>query len=324
MVRRFLGNTRRYILNSLNKPAIVLLYHRVTHLEKDPQLLAVCPDNFYDQIDLLKNNYSLLEIDEFSELFVRQKKMPPNPVIITFDDGYADNFHEALPILESLNSQALFYITTSNLGTPYELWWDELERILLDDHHLPDFAEIKFKKESIKFSLLTATDRLNSYHSLHPYLKYSTPQERSDLIDQLRSSANLTDKGRESHRLMAIDEVRQLGSSRSAIIGAHTHNHPALSVLSYDQQKSEIAQSKLILENIVQKQVTHFSYPYGSKKDYNADSVQISRETGFKIVCSNYYGHVHSWTHPLQIPRILVRDWDKKTFSEHVAKFFRN
>src|SRR5882724_181949 len=103
MLRRSAGASRRYLLNLLDNPAVILLYHRVTYLQTDPQLLSVTPENFYDQVTLLKNKYALLQIEEFFDMLVHRKKIPKNAVILTFDDGYADNCLEALPILESLN-----------------------------------------------------------------------------------------------------------------------------------------------------------------------------------------------------------------------------
>lgn len=311
------------MLNRIDRPALLLLYHRVTNLGLDPQSLSVKPDHFYEQIDFLKKNYSLLTVEEFCECFTRRKKLPPKSVVLTFDDGYADNYHEALPILESLKAQALFYITTSNLDTDKELWWDELERILLGPHSLPDSIETLNAGETLRFPTSSSAERSSSYNSLHPYLKYAHPEERNKMLELLRESAGIGPNGRETHRLMTTEELRHLSNSHGAVIGAHTINHPSLSVLSYKQQWQEIAESKRILETMLNNNILHFSYPYGSKKDYNADTVEICRQLGFKMVCSNYFGQVHSWTNRFEIPRVLVRDWNGQLFSEYMTKFFK-
>ena len=111
----------------------VFIYHRVTELKIDTHQLAVSPVNFNEQVSHLKKNYNLVAADEFVNLLQTKKKFPKRTALLTFDDGYADNYLEALPILEDNNAQAIFYITTSNLNTDKELWWDELERILLKD-----------------------------------------------------------------------------------------------------------------------------------------------------------------------------------------------
>src|SRR3989442_764622 len=110
---------------------VVLLYHRVANLETDPQLLAVSPDNFDAHLAALKNNFNPLTVAQFEGLIASGKTFPPRSVLITFDDGYADNYQNALPMLEKHDLQALFYICTGNLGTDREFWWDEAERLLL-------------------------------------------------------------------------------------------------------------------------------------------------------------------------------------------------
>jgi peptidoglycan/xylan/chitin deacetylase (PgdA/CDA1 family) len=322
-VKKFLAPAKRYILNRIDDPSIVLLYHRVTDLAIDPQMLCVKPDHFYEHIHFLKKNYSLLGIEEFSYNITKGKKMPPKSVMLTFDDGYADNYYEALPILESLDAQALFYITTSNLNTDYELWWDELERILLGDYVLPDYIKTSNGRQILRLPTSNITERLASYHSLHPYCKYSTPAKRNRIVENLRESAGISAVGRKSHRLMTIVELKHLSESPASVIGAHTLNHPALSVLSYEQQQEEISQSKIFLENLLEYPIQHFSYPYGSKKDYNKKSIRICHEAGFKMVCSNYYGQVHSWTNCFELPRILIRDWTKQIFSQYMTKIFQ-
>jgi len=323
MVKNFLGASKRYVLNRVDDPAIVLLYHRVTDLAIDPQMLSVKPDNFYEQVNLLKKNYSLLGIEEFSYYITKGKKMPSRAVMLTFDDGYADNYHEALPILESLDAEALFYITTSNINTDYELWWDELERILLGDYVLPDYIETSNGRHILRLPTSNTPERLSSYHSLHPCCKYSTPAERNRVLENLRESAGISAEGRKSHRLMTIEELKHLSESPASVIGAHTLNHPALSVLSYEQQVEEINQSKIFLESVLEYPIEHFSYPYGNKKDYNKKSMRICRETGFKMVCSNYYGQVRSRTNCFELPRILIRDWNKETFGQYMTKTFQ-
>jgi peptidoglycan/xylan/chitin deacetylase (PgdA/CDA1 family) len=322
MFRRLLGRSKRFFFNMLDAPAVILLYHRVTTLESDPQLLSVQPHNFFEQVSLLKKEYTLLGVEDFADLIVNRKKLPANAVLITFDDGYADNYVEALPILESLSAQALFYIATENIDTDRELWWDELERILFNaDFHLHKI-QVTNGDDKITLQSATAEDRLQSYQFLHRLLKYSLPDKRENMMAALRKQAGLSDQGRASHRIMNKHEIRELARSVAAIVGTHTHRHPALSVLTYAQQMDEIEKSKTILKEITGGTIDHFSYPYGSKKDYDENTIKICREVEFKMVCSNYYGHVHNWTDRFQLPRILVRDWNKDTFKNKIQKFF--
>jgi peptidoglycan/xylan/chitin deacetylase (PgdA/CDA1 family) len=343
MLRSLAGRTARFILNRLDSPALVLLYHRVTHLESDPQQLSVTPENFYDQVSFLKNNYALLGIEEFADLLSGRKKMPPKAAILSFDDGYADNCEEALPILESLKAQALFFITTSLLDTSHECWWDELERIFLDNRALPPFLEMQgthvltpllpppasgsslHEPGLAKLRLSTANnqERKYIYDTLHPLLKFTAPPERDRLIRDLQQWAGLSPEGRPTHRMMTTQQLVKMGSSPSAVIGAHTHNHPALSILPYKDQQAEISLSQQILQKALGRNIFYFAYPFGGKKDYNDASVKACLENGFTLAFSNHYGQVHSWTHPFRIPRMLIRDWNREPFSVQIEKLFK-
>jgi len=323
MFRSLLGNGRRYLFNLVDTPAVILLYHRVTRLKSDPQLLAVDPDNFYEQVRLLKRDYTLLEIDEFAEMASGHRRLPKKAVVITFDDGYVDNCVEALPILESLGAQALFFITTSNVDTPYELWWDQLERVFLLDAALPPVLGIRGHSRELRLPTVSVEDRKVSYARCHWFLKYTRPAERNEIIDNLLANAGLGKEGRPTHRMMAMAELMKMGRSGSAVIGAHTHNHPVLSLLSYAEQAEEIGKSVKILGAALDRKIEYFSYPYGMKRDANEDSMRICRENGFRIACSNHYGQVHSWTDPVRLPRVLVRNWERQAFANQLSKFFR-
>jgi peptidoglycan/xylan/chitin deacetylase (PgdA/CDA1 family) len=322
MLRRIAGTAKRYVYNMVDNPAIILLYHRVTRLDADPQELSVSPGNFFEHLDILKKKYRILEVEEFADLLIRRKKFPKRSVLLTFDDGYADNFHEALPILESHSAQALFYIATELLDTNKEFWWDELERILLGKDFSSSTLEVVVKAETFVFDVSALQQRRRAYDTLHPHLKYSAPFERDKLLDTLRTACGISAQGRPTHRVMTKEEVRKLASSSSAVIGAHTHRHPTLSVISYREQAEEIVRSRDILQQIARAKIHHFSYPFGSKKDYDHGTVKICKESEFKMVSSNYYGQVHRWSDRLQLPRILVRDWDIGVFSKQLKTFF--
>src|SRR6188474_2397677 len=100
------------LFKNLTGACSVLLYHRVCKLDHDNLLLSVTPDNFFDQVNYLKKYHRILKADEFREIVLQKKKFPPGSVLITFDDGYADNYINALPVLESLDVEAIFFIST--------------------------------------------------------------------------------------------------------------------------------------------------------------------------------------------------------------------
>jgi peptidoglycan/xylan/chitin deacetylase (PgdA/CDA1 family) len=321
-MKRTLKTLYRFTRNIIDRPAIILLYHRVFNLTSDPQQLAVSPENFNDQIRFLRSNYSLIGIEEFENNIVRGKKNPARCVVLTFDDGYADNYYDALPILERHNAQALFYIATGNLDTAREFWWDDLERIFLGDHHLPSRLQVVHQGRSIELNTSSQAERTNTYHALHPLVKALTFNDRSALMKNITDWSGLSHEGRASHRMMTTPELILTSKSPAAVIGAHTHTHSRLSVCSPEEQRMEISQSKSILENLLHKKITHFSYPFGTREDYTTETVNICRDLGFTMVCSNYHDQVHSWHSRFELPRMLVRNWALTEFKKKMHTFF--
>lgn len=320
----------RMASNIFGHPAVILLYHRVMDLSYDPQQLAVSPDYFNEQISYLKKNYHVITADEFSDHLKSKKKFPRSSVLLTFDDGYADNFQYALPILESMDAQALFFITTSFLNTGRELWWDDLERILLGSKPKPHALALHIESEKLRYDTSQEKTLWEIYDFLQKKLRLSHPDLISSVIKQLQMWAALPEDGRPSHRMMNFQELAKMGDSPAAVIGCHTHRHAAVGVLSLEEQRQEISGSKQILEDIIKKKVNYFSYPYGSRKlmgrkrYYNAESIHIVKELGFEMACANYYGQVHRWSNAYALPRMLVRNWPLEEFQGKIKQFFRS
>ncbi|MGZ3908604.1 MAG: polysaccharide deacetylase family protein [Flavisolibacter sp.] len=321
MIRSYLGNAKRYVSNLLDTAGVVLLYHRVIQLPEDPQLLAVNPDHFYQQVRYLQKDFDLLRIEDFYDCLVH-RRLPKKAVILSFDDGYADNFHQALPILESLKAQAVFYVSTAKLDSLREMWWDDLERIFLTPG-LPEALSLAIGQREYHWRTKTSAEKKGVYQQLHTHLKYSSIADREAALNQLHQWAGISESGRPDYRMMTTAEVREMSYSPSALIGAHTHNHPALSILDYEGQLAEMLGSKTILESVIHHKVEHFSYPYGTRADFNHHSMRAAREAGFKMVCANYYGQVHRWTSPLALPRVLVRDWSLEEFKLKTKRIFQ-
>jgi peptidoglycan/xylan/chitin deacetylase (PgdA/CDA1 family) len=304
------------VLNLIDPPVVILIYHRVTMLSSDPQLLAVSPDNFLNQMFYIKDNFPVLRFeDDWSNL-------KETSVVITFDDGYADNVREALPILEKVGVPATFFITTGDLGSIREFWWDELERILLIKREFPSTFELLDERFRRHWPTKSCDERSALYQEIHQLIKLVDVARREDWLIQLREWADIAEEGRITHRIMTTDELQRLALSDVATIGAHTVSHTPLAMLSSDEQQREIVESKRQLEELTGRDVTVFSYPFGGKSDYTSETVRLCRKAGFVKAASNFPGQAHRWTDPFQLPRQLVRNWNVNTFAAKMKGFF--
>ena len=318
-LKSFLRSTKRKVLtvrntafNLADRPVVVLLYHRVTTLENDPQQLSVSPENFYQQLKYIKNSYPLLRFeDDWAN--IREPS-----VVITFDDGYADNCAEALPILDSLSVPATFFVSTGNIDTQNEFWWDELERLILRNKDYP----AAFQYSHYYWPTNSYEQRIVFYKDLHPIVKMMKPAEREKLFAELVQWSQLGKDGRITHRSLTREELVALANNECVTIGAHTVSHTCLSMLSKEEQLTEIKCSKETLEKWLNIDINVFSYPFGGKKDYDKQSVEICKKIGFTKVAANFRGQAHRWTDSYQIPRQLVRNWPPKMFEQQINKFW--
>jgi peptidoglycan/xylan/chitin deacetylase (PgdA/CDA1 family) len=162
--------------------------------------------------------------------------------------------------------------------------------------------------------------RSELYEKLLPVLRRMNSSGRDKKITELAEVFN-SPNNRPSHRAMTFDELLQMSLSPSAVIGAHTHLHPSLGALNYEEQFAEIETSKRLLENLLNKKVTHFSYPFGTVLDFNNDTLEIVKKLNFELVAANIPYPANRKTNKYFFPRFLVRNWNKTEFEAQLKSF---
>jgi peptidoglycan/xylan/chitin deacetylase (PgdA/CDA1 family) len=312
----------------------VLFWHRVAHLPQDPHLLAVTAANFEEQLLALRRHYPVVSLAELAARLSRGRRPEPL-VVLTFDDGYADNAKTVLPILKRHGLPATFYLAAGFVGTTREYLQDDLERLLLFPSRLPDELRLTIGGKSYVWSLnfpvttgsmgsaidtwnitreTDPTPRHRAHREIHGLLRLSPPAERERSLDQLRSQCGDPGTARATHSAMTWDDARVMGGCELAEVGAHTVNHPWLSSLSLAEQRWEIAESKRILEDKIGQPVASFAYPYGSHESYTMETVSLVKDVGFTNACTTSRERIGYRTNPFQLPRLVVQDWDGEEF----------
>ncbi len=338
-----LKRAARRFRNRFRPTALVLLYHRIIDLPSDPQLLCVTKKHFAEHLEVLKKRANVISLKHLNQNLHNQNLIGRS-VVVTFDDGYADNFHNAKPLLEQFDIPATVFVASGYLENQSGFWWDELDRLLLEPGTLPNSLRLSINGNEQKWELKNwssyseadyqryqpwnvldkndPTSRQSIYRSLHLFLRPFSDKERRNVLDQLRTLAGTKSEGRPSHRTLSVDEIFRLDKGGLIEIGSHTVTHPVLSKLSSTEQRFEIQKSKIDLEEIVGHPIASFAYPYGSKDDYTDETVDFVRKTGFECACSNFFDIVHQGIGHFQLPRVLIRDWDGKEFERQLEQWF--
>jgi peptidoglycan/xylan/chitin deacetylase (PgdA/CDA1 family) len=312
--------------------AVILLYHRVAEDELDPFGLCVRPERFGGQLSALRD---LVHVEPLSKLVAGFAEGRPSDraVAITFDDGYADNLHVALPLLEEHLMPATFFVVTDPVrhGGPY--WWDDLTTLVL--RSLPRTAiHVVVSGQEHEWSLDDAggtdttsdwraweappTPRASAYCGLWGLLRPLDSTARKAIFDQLR--AQLGESRANIARPLTVDELFELARSPLVEIGAHTMSHRRLADLSRADQEHEVIGSKRWLEEHLGREVRGFSYPFGGPEDYGADTVAIVRRAGFAYACAVAGAPVKNGCSPLELPRLQVADWQPEELVRKVSE----
>ncbi|GAB1545566.1 hypothetical protein NUACC21_82420 [Scytonema sp. NUACC21] len=340
-----IGRLRRVAARLKNRFApggLILLYHRVADVPSDPFQLCVKPRHFAEHLEVLKKYSYPVSLQHLVQS-VQNGKPFNRSVAITFDDGYADNLHNAKPLLEQYDIPATVFVATGNLDRERESWWDELERLLLQPSTLPNILQLSMYGTTYLWDLGEAayyskdayqrhrtwtwcvpkefdpSPRQRLYRTLYQLLRPLAPDERQNLMDKILTWSGAESKSRPTHRFLSAEEVYALEQGSLIEVGAHTVNHPFLSTLSGSKQQYEIEHSKTRLEEIIERPVNSFAYPHG---DYTGQTVELARKVGFVCACSTIPTKVQRNNDCFQLPRLVVQDWDGEEFARQLSRWF--
>jgi glycosyltransferase involved in cell wall biosynthesis/peptidoglycan/xylan/chitin deacetylase (PgdA/CDA1 family) len=334
-----LRRTAQLFRRWFERKSLILMYHRVAEVSTDPWSLCVTPQHFAEHLEILKKHFRPIQLQQLIKALLNGK-VPRRSVVVTFDDGYADNLLNARPLLEYHNVPATVFLSTGYIGQGREFWWDELDRLLLQPGTLPETLYLCINGSHHQWSLGESAHygedafwrhrywramedppgpRHLIYFSLWQLLQPLQESERRKILNELLSWASAKPEGRPAYRILTQQEVVALVRGGLVEVGAHTVTHPALSTLPTALQRDEIQQSKTSLEKILGRPITSFAYPYG---DYTAETVPNVREAGFSCACSTLPGVVWQDTERFQLPRVQIEDWDGQEFSRKLSMWF--
>lgn len=264
--------------------ATILTYHRVVApMEGYPihhpfSGLVVTKDQFEQQLKFLRTNYAVISLSELA-IKLQHKEDTSNCVVLTFDDGYLDNLTLALPLLEKYQVPATVFITTGLIDRTASLWWFELEYLLAGNDRL--------------------YEQIGNYASI---LKSLNLVQQSEVLQSLRKNRAPFSY---DHLLLTWAGVQTLAQSRFIEIGVHTKTHAVLSKLEPNALEDELRQSKVILEEKLQKPLGLFSYPYGTANEAGSREYECVEKIPFKAAVTTIAGHCTN-SRLAALPRIAI------------------
>lgn len=279
----------------------VLIFHRVL-----PELDPLFPDEMharrFDQVcGWLSSWLHVLPLDQ-AVARMKAGTLPPHAACITFDDGYADNFHVAMPILKRHGLSATFFVATGFLDGG-RMWNDTIiETVRASAAPALDFSAFGLGRHPNA----SVADKQAAISALIGLIKYQSAEDRVAITEQL---AQLAGVKLPQDLMMCSHEVKALHHAGMQI-GAHTVSHPILARLTDDQARQQIAASKTYLEQLLGQPISLFAYPNGKPgEDYAPRTVDLVRSLGFDAAVSTAWGASGQSDDLFQIRRFTP--WDR-------------
>ena len=282
---------------------VILMYHSVDdrHSRSDAWGLSVSPNNFASQIEALVSERTVVPLEDLARC-VRAGRVPRGLAAITFDDGYANNATVAKPILERYNVPATLFYMTAAAETP-GFWWDRLERIVTTAYSLPTTVRIPLPARTVEIAL-DSIDRHQALVQIWQCIRELTTEGRERAIAHL-SETLAVEPVDPALRPLRADEIAGLEGDIFSI-GAHTVTHPSLPRLGATELAEEIAGSKSFCEQLLDRRVTAFAYPFGDHDERVREAVAAA---GLTLACTTVARSVRSDEDCLSLPRIGVGNW---------------
>jgi peptidoglycan/xylan/chitin deacetylase (PgdA/CDA1 family) len=296
-----------------NKKLSILIYHRVLNEYDFMNPWEVDKSIFDWQMALFAKYFNVLSLSEALER-LENNTLPSRAVCITFDDGYADNYLNALPILLKYNLNATFFVASGFLDGG-RMWNDTITETIrnLKQSKL-DLTQLGYGV----FDIQTTEYKMTAASKIIAKVKHLSPSERESHVAYIAEHCD----GLPDNLMMTTQQLIQLSESKMEI-GGHTVTHPILASLDIDNANNEIAENKHILETKLGKKIRYFAYPNGKpKKDYLPEHVEIVKNNGYEAAVSTSWGVSNKNSDKWQLARATPWDRTPEKFMLRMAKIF--
>ena len=263
---------------------LILMYHRILP-HNDSRVLAeepgmmVTPESFRKHLDLLKQHFEIVSYSQWLESKQKGQKLPDKACVITFDDGWADNYEFAFPLLQEYSVPATVYLVADMVGTNRSFWPERLSKLLINIARMgaqhwnsPLLHWILDAKTSYRFdNKIPTQEDLSQIISHAKQLSDHEIHSRLDAIEKELKLQTATSKP----DLLDWEQINEMINSGLVEIGSHTCNHVRLNAEIPDHiLEHEIIKSKQCIEKHTRQPVKTFCFPNGN---YSPRALELVR-----------------------------------------------
>jgi peptidoglycan/xylan/chitin deacetylase (PgdA/CDA1 family) len=282
----------------------ILVYHRIVpETGFNPFSTKISVESFRRQIAYVKAHFPVISLGDLIRQYKHGIFEAPVQIVITFDDGYRDNYCCALPILKEFKVSATFFLVTDYIDTERSLWDYELTLILqsargpVEEIEFPHIGLIGYCADKFEQNVLI---RFNEA------LKCLPRHAREEVLHTLKQETGSNPELQsELDRCMTWEEVKEIHNAGMEI-GAHSCSHSSLARIPLGEAIREIEESKTTIEERLVQPCISFAFPFGSERDFDDTLIKQVENSGFECCALNVDGYNYIDNSRFRLRRVIV------------------
>lgn len=288
----------------------ILAYHRILETEDGeaeivPPGVALSSRSFRAQIDYVSREYRVVSLEELVRMIGEEEEVR-RVAVITFDDGWRDNYTNAYPILLQHEVTATIFLVTDYVGTTRRFWPDRMAHVLAAaparKERIPHPLRGWIGFDSLDLPVRRGSERA---HALIEKLKGLPPQQRDSFIEYLAGRTGVAvEELEERRRMLTWEEVKEMSASGMSF-GSHTQTHPIMTTIPIDEARNEILNSKAQIEECLGRECKAFAYPNG---DWNGAVRELVVASDYECACAVDRTRSDLKLDPYTLRRIVIHE----------------
>ncbi len=283
--------------------AAIVMYHSVMDDPMSAQTtlggIIHSTEIFRRQMEIVARHFHAVSLEDVLLFLNGEKPLPPRAVVITFDDGYADNYQAAKNVLHPLGIPGVFYVVVDCIDRQ-RLPWPSLLRYAFLSSQKNRWTEAN----GTAWILSSTAQRLAAFERASEYCCKLAGAPQDQFVETIQQELGTAPPRMTQRPMMTWDEARALVRD-GHIVGSHTMTHPNMAYIAEADVRTELLNAKTRLEQELAAPTVHFSYPCPALQPHWAErTVQASREIGYKTAVTTDGGVVRRHHDPLSLRRI--------------------
>ena len=275
----------------------------------------VAAEAFERHLRFLAEHYRPIRLSDLVRCYRRNMAPPPRSVALTFDDGFANNFTVAFPLLQKHSFPFTVFLTTAMLDRPgAQLWSERVKRAI---YMCPaDSVRLRLPEGETVCQLKTAAAREDAARRVLQGLKRLAPRARDAALESIESACGrpeLQPHEMERYQFLSWAQVRTMAAA-GVEFGSHTVSHPILSRLDESALRLEVVESKRRIESELKQECYALAYPNGSSADFGLREKSALRGAGYWCALSLAGGLIGARPDLYELDRINIgREFEDAT-----------